>query len=175
MITYSKLSLAPFFDKDGYSSEYLGMAPTSLIDALVAGDVEAILPVEPIATIALNQGVARELLDDPFSNVITPFPGGVSLIRTEFIKENPEAADAVVRSMNRAIFYIRSNPEDSLVILAKYTGFPVDLLRGANLGNLWQLDEIDKNSVQDLANILSDAELVEGEVNTMNLYYEPIK
>ena len=75
------------------------MAPPSLIEALSTGQVAAIMPAEPIATIALNTGVAKEILNNPLGNVITPFVGGASLLRSDFVKADPKAAAAVVRAI----------------------------------------------------------------------------
>ncbi len=149
------------------------MPPPSLIEALTTEQVDAIFPVEPIASIALNTGVAREILDNPLGNIMTPFTGGASAMRTDFIENNPEAAAAVNRAMNRAVDFIRENDRESREILAQYTGFPVDLLLDGNVGYEWKLDEIDRDAIQALADILINAEVVEQQVNTYGWYYHP--
>ncbi len=172
MLTYARLSLAPYFE-DVDPPILVGMAPPSLIEALATEQVDAIFPIEPIATIALNKGVAREILNNPLGNIMTPFTGGASALRTDFVKENPEAAAAVVRAMNRAVDFIRENDKESRAILAQYTGFPAEVLQSAYLGYIWKLEEINYEAVQSLADILFEAEVVEQRVNTNEWYYRP--
>jgi NitT/TauT family transport system substrate-binding protein len=172
MLTYATLSLAPYFENIEPPT-FVGMSPPSLIEALATEQVDAIFPVEPIVTVALKEGVAKEILDNPLGNVMTPFTGGASALRTEFVKENPKAAAAAVRAMNRAVDFIRENDEESRAILAQYTGSPAELLLDANVGYSWKLEEIDREAVQALADILSDAGVVEQRVDTSDWYYRP--
>lgn len=172
MLTYGTLSLAPYFENTDPPT-LIGMSPPSLIEALATEQLDAIFPVEPIATVALKEGVAKEILDNPLGNVMTPFTGGASALRMEFVKENPKAAAAAARAMNRAVDFIRENNEESRAILAQYTGFPAELLLDANVGYSWKLEEIDREAVQALADILSGAGVVERQVNTNEWYYCP--
>ena len=170
MLTYATLSLAPYFENTDPPT-FVGMAPPSLVEALATAQVDAIFPIEPIVTVALKEGVAKEILDNPLGNVMMPFTGGASALRTGFAEENPEAAAAVVRAMNRAVDFVRGNDEESRAILAQYTGFPAELLQAAGLGYMWKLEEIDRDAVQALAGILSEAGVVERQVNTHEWYY----
>jgi len=171
LIMYSKLSLKSYFDNNN-QPEYIGIAPPSLIEALTTKQVDAILPVEPVASIAINTGVAREILDDPYGKIITPFVGGFSIFNTSFVENKPEIAAAVKRAMDRASQYINENPEKSLVILAKYTGYDSKLLKGMSFGNYWTLELIDKEAVQNMADILYNAGLVTKQIDTSHWYYK---
>jgi ABC-type nitrate/sulfonate/bicarbonate transport system substrate-binding protein len=170
MLTYAELALAPYFE-NWEPPVLIGMAPPSLIEALATEQVDAILPIEPIATIALNEGVAKEILNNPLGNIMTPFTGGASALRTGLVEENPEAAAAIVRAMSRAVDFIRENDEDPRTILAQYTGFPAELLLTADLGYTWKLEEIDRDAVQALADILVEEGVVEQRVDTSRWYY----
>jgi NitT/TauT family transport system substrate-binding protein len=172
MITYADLALATFFD-DVRKPSFVGMVPPALIEALATGRVDGILPIEPIATIALAEGVAKEVLDNPLGNVISPFTGGASALRTGFIEDNPEAAAAVIRAMNRAVDFIRENDKEARRMLAQYTGFSAELLESANIGYIWKLDEIDRDAVKALADILFNAGVVEQRVDTNSWFYRP--
>jgi len=172
MLTYATLSLAPYFE-DVEPPTFVGMAPPSLIGALATEQVDAIFPVEPIVTVALEEGVAKGILDNPLGNVMTPFTGGASALRADFVEENPEATAAIIRAMNRAADFIQKNDEESRMILAQYTGFPAELLQAASLGYIWKLEEIDRDAVQALADILFEAGVVEQQVSTHEWYYRP--
>jgi len=102
---------------------------------------------------------------------MSPFTGGASVLRKKFVDEHPDESAAIIRAMNRAVDYIRENDSESRAILAKYTGFENELLQSSTLGYIWKLDEIDRNAIQRLAEILADAGVVEEEVDTANWYY----
>lgn len=48
---------------------------------------------------------------------------------TPFVEENPEAAVAVLRALDRASRFISENPDDAAVIISKNTRAPVDTVR----------------------------------------------
>jgi NitT/TauT family transport system substrate-binding protein len=174
MLTYADLSLKSYFDGIP-QPEYIGMAPPSLVDALATNQVAAILAAEPIASIALNSGVGRELLDNPFGNVITPFIGGASLLRSDYVESNPSTAAAVVRAMDRAAQYTQNNPSEAVVIFANITNNSVDLMKGTNIGHSWTLKDFDRKAFQDLAEIMYKTGLVSSLVDTSTLYYDVSK
>jgi ABC-type nitrate/sulfonate/bicarbonate transport system substrate-binding protein len=98
--------------------------------------------------------------------------GGFSIFNTSFVENKPEIAAAVKRAMDRASQYINENPEKSLVILAKYTGYDSKLLKGMSFGNYWTLELIDKEAVQNMADILYNAGLVTKQIDTSHWYYK---
>ncbi len=174
MLTYVELSLKSYFDGIA-QPEYIGMAPPSLVEALATNQVSAIIAPDPIATIALNSGVARELLDNPLGNVITPFIGGASLLRSDFVENNPTASAAIVRAMIRADQFIDENPDEAVAIFAKYTNYSADLMAGVNLGQRWTLSNMNKEAFQDLADLLFNAGLISSQVDTSTLYFDDSK
>ena len=170
MLTYANISLAPYFASSKFPT-VIGMQPPSLVEALTSGQVDAIYAVEPIVSVAMQKAGAREIMDNPLGMIMTPFTGGASVLRKDFVKEHPEESAAVVRAMNKAVDFIRKNDSKSRAILAKYTGFESELLQSSTLGYIWKLDEIDRDSIQKLAGILAKAGVVEHDVNTTNWYY----
>ena len=172
MITYCQLALAPYF-VNLTPPTYVGMAPASLIEALTTKQVDAIIVVEPTATVAIRTGVAKEILDNLLGNVITPFVGGATPLRAQLIKDNPKAAAAVVRAMNQAADFIHDRPDEASAILAKYTDFSPDLLKGTQVGSVWKLEEINREAVQALADILFKSGIVPRQIDTKGWYYAP--
>ena len=170
MLTYANTSLAPYFNPSEFPT-IVGMQPPNLVEALTSGQVDAIFAVEPIVSVAIQRVGAREIMNNPLGNIMSPFTGGASVLRNKFVDEHPDESAAIIRAMNRAVDYIRENDSESRAILAKYTGFENELLQSSTLGYIWKLDEIDRNAIQRLAEILADAGVVEEEVDTANWYY----
>ena len=170
MLTYANTSLAPYFNPSEFPT-IVGMQPPNLVEALTSGQVDAIYAVEPIVSVAIQRVGAREIMNNPLGNIMSPFTGGASVLRKKFVDEHPDESAAIIRAMNRAVDYIRENDSESRAILAKYTGFENELLQSSTLGYIWKLDEIDRDAIQRLAEILADAGVVEEEVDTANWYY----
>jgi len=170
MLTYANISLAPYFNPSEFPT-IVGMQPPNLVEALTSGQVDAIYAVEPIVSVAIQRVGAREIMNNPLGNIMSPFTGGASVLRNKFVDEHPDESAAIIRAMNRAVDYIRENDSESRAILAKYTGFENELLQSSTLGYIWKLDEIDRDAIQRLAEILADAGVVEEEVDTANWYY----
>lgn len=170
MLTYANTSLAPYFNPSEFPT-IVGMQPPNLVEALTSGQVDAIFAVEPIVSVAIQRVGAREIMNNPLGNIMSPFTGGASVLRNKFVDEHPDESAAIIRAMNRAVDYIRENDSESRAILAKYTGFENELLQSSTLGYIWKLDEIDRDAIQRLAEILADAGVVEEEVDTANWYY----
>lgn len=170
MFTYANISLAPYFNPSKFPT-IIGMQPPNLVEALTSGQVDAIYAVEPIVSVAIHKAGAREIMNNPLGNIMSPFTGGASVLRKKFVDEHPNESAAIIRAMNRAVDYIRENDSESRAILAKYTGFENELLQSSTLGYIWKLDEIDRDAIQRLAEILANAGVVEEEVDTANWYY----
>lgn len=170
MLTYATLALSRYFEGSKLP-ELIGMPPPSLVEALTTGQLDAIFPVEPIVSVALQEGGARGILDNPLGNIMMPFPGGASALRVGFVEESPQAAAAVVRAMNRAVDFIRKHDTESRAVLAEYTGVPLEVLEPASLGYISKLDEIDRDAIQTFGGILAKAGVIDREVDTTKWYY----
>lgn len=170
METYSKISLDRYFDESEFPT-IVAMQPPNLVEALASKQVDAIYVPEPIVSVAIQKIGAKEILDNPLGNIMSPFTGGASVFSKEFVDKHPKESTAIMRAMEKAIDFIRENESESRDILAKYTGFEAELLQSSTLGYIWKLNEIDIEAIQTLAGILYEAGVVEHQVNTTNWYY----
>jgi NitT/TauT family transport system substrate-binding protein len=170
MDTYSKMSLAPYFDSAHFPT-IVPMQPPNLVEALASGQVDAIYIVEPFLSIAMQKIEVTELLDNPLGNILSPFTGGASVLHKGFADEHPEEAAAIVRAIEKATAYIREHDTEARDILAKYTGYEDGLFQSTIVGYIWNLDEIDKQSIQTLADVFAEAGIVEQQVDTSHWYY----
>jgi NitT/TauT family transport system substrate-binding protein len=67
------------------------------LQALSSGQVDAVLTLEPIRTIGLNQKIAKDLVFAPLNKYIAePVYGGGGVVRVDFANKNPELTSKVI-------------------------------------------------------------------------------
>ena len=89
--------------------------------SLSSGAIDALISLEPVGTIALENGVASVLESSPANkNIASPFCGGAGIISAKFLKERPEAAKKVLKAMKKAVDgYNQKKPPGILVKFLK--------------------------------------------------------
>ncbi|MFB6226336.1 MAG: ATP-binding cassette domain-containing protein [Candidatus Paceibacteria bacterium] len=114
-----------FDDCNLQTSKDLKLKPTPLdkqVKALKSGDIDALMTIEPIPTIALSQNIAEELVSGPVSkNMKGPFYGGAGIISQNFINSYPKTSEKILDIFRKSITYISEHSRDSLQYLTKYT------------------------------------------------------
>lgn len=149
------------------------MEPRFHMNALLSGQVDALLASEPLTSILLEKDEARSILDAPLEKyVMNPFPGAVSVVSTKFLSQNPEAVRNFSRAMNRAVGYLRTNPEECRKIFSKFTGLP-DSTSNPGQARYWKLSEIDAEVLQRFADILLREGFLKKNISIQTLIYRP--
>jgi NitT/TauT family transport system substrate-binding protein len=98
------------------------LAPGLQAQALAAGQVDALLAIEPIGTTARVNGISKEVIHAPVEQFVSdPFYGGAGVLRTSFAKENPQTTEKVLRVFAKSIDEINANPQVAKSHLVKYT------------------------------------------------------
>lgn len=74
------------------------------LQSLESGQVDAVMALEPIATIGVSKGIAKIAVAGlPQKTIVDPFCAGSGIISTKFLKERPVAAAKVLKAMQQAI------------------------------------------------------------------------
>ncbi|MBI2148351.1 ABC transporter substrate-binding protein [Candidatus Woesearchaeota archaeon] len=103
--------------------QVIGIKPALVPNALETKQVDAIFVYEPEANIAINKGFGRVLIGHPVENyLLNPWIGGGVYIKASLIKENPKKKKKIMNAFYKAGQFIKHNPDESKIILAKYTG-----------------------------------------------------
>jgi len=98
------------------------LAPSLQIQALASKQIDALLALEPIATIAKENGVGKELVSAPMEKTIAnPFYPGAGVVTTKFSKENPKTTAKIIEIVRRSIQEINENPDTARLYLKNYT------------------------------------------------------
>ncbi|MDO8626539.1 MAG: ABC transporter substrate-binding protein [Candidatus Magasanikbacteria bacterium] len=140
---------------DPANAELVQMNPELELPALAAGQVDAAIVLEPLASIAVTKGEAEVLASALFHNyVMNDFPNAASVMSRRFAREHTQAAIALREATREVVTYINSHPNEVKDILAKYLPFERDFLEVINLPYFVPESNIDLAAVQKEANLL---------------------
>jgi sulfonate transport system substrate-binding protein len=107
--------------------EFVNLPIQDLGNALVSGDVDAAVPVEPILTKLEQSGSIRTLRDGKgLKNSIVPLTASMAFLAT-----HRPVVDAVLKADRRAAEFIAEHPDDAASVLTAEIRQPVETLRAS--------------------------------------------
>jgi NitT/TauT family transport system substrate-binding protein len=135
--------------------------------ALESEQIDVLFAIEPECSFAVNKGIGKIIYNEPlkhFGKSLT-----ASVFSVSFENKDPEAIERIIKTSDRAIDFIRQNPQESLAILAKYTDYKPELLAGMKMPEYRKSDELDLEAIQEIADKLYAAgelkkELIAGDI-----------
>ncbi len=173
IVVGTKLIMRKFGLKDD-EYEIIQIPPQLQIQALETGQVDALMALEPTGTLARLKGIGKVILTAPNAKyLINPFPGGAAAFATSWAKEHANIAKKIKWATDKAIDFIRENPEDVKKSLPKYTGLSEDVASQTLLCLYWKVEDIDRVSVQKYADILYSEGVLKKKIDTSKFYFEP--
>jgi len=105
------------------------LAVPNQLTSLASGAVDAVLTLEPTATLGEFKGVSKLLVANPMVKYVAdPWCGGAGVITTSFMKEHPAEAKAFIKVMERAIKQVDSNAATS-EYLVSYLKLPSEVAK----------------------------------------------
>ena len=152
------------------------LAPGLQVSTLASGQIDALLSIEPIATVAEKNGLKEAVSDPAFDAIANPFYPGAGIVRSDFTDENPEAVEKFIVAIDRAIDYVNNNPVEAKKYLVKYTPLDDELASIAPLPlvKLYKdFSEEDIKAIEDFHQIFTTHEVIDGEIDTRGMIYKP--
>jgi len=114
--------------------EVIELAPGLQIQALDSYQVDALLTLEPMGTVAKLQGVGKELIDSPMVSFISdPWYGGAYVVNTAYAKENIKETQIIINALGKAAIEIENNPDKYRKYMQQYMGFNEEVSKAVNL------------------------------------------
>ena len=105
------------------------MNPPDMAAALSTGVLDAYFVGEPFAARSLVEGESDVLYY--VEQVAEHFICNLMIVRSDFIKKDPEAVQMLVNAAARSGFWAKNHPDKSIEIASKYWNQPADLVRYA--------------------------------------------
>lgn len=127
------------------------------VQAVVAGNVDATLSLEPVGSVAVASGDATRAMVNPCASVIAdPFYSGVSVLTSKFIRERPKVARRLVAVLDDATRIANAEFDRVRPYFAKYTaikGESVRVVAQPYLRAWTELNDTDVRSYQALVDV----------------------
>ncbi len=129
------------------------MAPPQMLAALSTSSVDACLVWEPFVSQMVTQGWGR--IVSLSSDIWEDHPCCLVVAGEEFLREHPDAVDALVRAHQRATAFLQDHSEEALSLAAEFTGLKVDVVDMA-LSHITYKAEIGVGGLREYAQFLTD-------------------
>jgi len=153
--------------------KWVAITPPNQLPALYSGSIDALHSYEPITTIALENPKVRALATGVFSEVFDHTPVGVSVVSSNFLKNNPNLAKNTVISFNKAFDFNREYVRESRKIAEVKFKLDPNVAEKFIIPYVVRSDEIDRTVFQKWADLLFEMEELEIKVDTSALFYNP--
>ena len=132
---------------------------------LESGNVDAIMAVEPFATLAKDAG-AREIYS-PYAEPIEDLMIAGYFASTDMIEEEPELVDSFVAAMKESQQYAEDNPEEAKEILPEYSEIDPEVIESLNMPRFPQ--EINVESTERIIELSEQTGLIDEVIDVNDL------
>jgi len=157
---------------DPSSVTMLPIAQAQQINALMSGSVDALFVLEPTPTVAEIQGVGRKV-----ENAETYFPNprynALYAVLKNYYRNNKDIVGRIEKAQDKAVDYIRQNPDEARKVLTKYTPYDESIVLKVDPGYALKSDEkIDLAKIQEYADILLSEGDLKSKIDVSKLFSE---
>lgn len=135
---------------------------------LESGNVDAIMAVEPFATLAKDAG-AREIYS-PYAEPIEDLMIAGYFTNTDKIENDPELVEAFITAMKESQQFAEDNPEAAKEILSEYTEIEPEVIEQLNMPRFPQ--EINRESTERIIELSEETGLISEAVDINELIFE---
>lgn len=153
-------------DRD--SMELVEVAFPEMGGQLESGNVDAIMAVEPFATLAKNAG-AQEIYS-PYAEPIEDLMIAGYFTNTDKIENDPELVDSFVAAMKESQQFAEDNPDAAKEILSEYTEIEPEVVEQLNMPRFPQ--EINRESTERIIELSDETGLISESVDIDDLVHE---
>lgn len=160
-----------FLEKNGVNVskiKFIKLAPPHHLGALMRGDIAASHSYDPFKTQFIANGSARALGDSLYGSLNNPSAIGVSVISSDFLKNNPAGARKIALVWNKSIDFIRNNPKKAREILARKLKLKSNVAKDAVWVDATRTDEISIADVKATIATMQQAGVIDKQANLSN-------
>lgn len=155
---------------DPNSVSMQAIAPPQQINALLSGAVDALYALEPIPTIAEEQGVGKKI-ENLEKYLVEPNYNALYAVTRNYYNNNKETVERIIKAQDRAVDFLRNNPVEARQILTKYTPLTATQATQVGFGHpLKSTENIDVAKVQEYADLLFNEGDLKIKVDTSRLF-----
>lgn len=153
---------------DQDSMELVEVAFPEMGGQLESGNVDAIMAVEPFATLAKDAG-AQEVYS-PYAEPIEDLMIAGYFTNTDKIENDPELVESFITAMKESQQFAEDNPDAARGILSEYTEIEPEVVEQLNMPRFPQ--EINRDSTERIIELSEETGLISESVDIDDLVYE---
>jgi len=131
--------------------EIMDIKPSLQLTALSAGQLDAMVASEPTPTLAVANGIGRQL--STLGGLGNDYPVFM-LVNRGFASENPDMVVKFLKAIHRAAGYVQRQPDEAAAILEGVTGLGRTVIRKAMANHHYHV-KLDPNTIESLRTMSS--------------------
>lgn len=140
------------------------------LQALAAGQIDAVLTYEPNATVGKSKDIARILVAAPFATVsVNPYPTGMFAVSRTFAEANPSVMQQLVHAFTDAMNYTNDHQAEARKLLPTFTAIEEETAARVPLSHFEATQSIDTHSLQQFADVLYAEGVLKGKPQVTSL------
>jgi NitT/TauT family transport system substrate-binding protein len=153
---------------------YVELSPPDWQPALLSGRIDAASVMEPQYSQIIADGAAKNLMDGLFAKVMPDVPLSGHWLSARFADNtDKQKLAAFVGAYDRAVDFIRQNPEDAKRAYKNYIPLREDLLPKLQLNKWTKSSEVDPAVIQQFADLLSKNGAIQAPIKAADYVYRP--
>ncbi len=156
---------------DSSEIQFIQLPAGEQLPALAAGSIDALFAYEPTVSVALADGNVRKIFGSVYADQLDHNPIGGGLVNAQFVQDHPREAEKVIRALNRAYDFMRTNEAESREIAMAVFKFNPAVAETVALPYFRHSSAIDKNTVNDFLNLLVTAGELKSKPDLANAFY----
>ena len=155
--TITNVMLSPYLNPDT-DVTIVEVPPPLQMTQLEEGLVDALITLEPFASIAVAQGIGEIAIEAPMSKYVRDyFTLGAAVVTSDFAARRPGQARAAVAALEEALDILEQQESELKGrLLSEYTPVPALVAEMIHTGNPLTAESTDVQAFQDLAHIYFD-------------------
>jgi ABC-type nitrate/sulfonate/bicarbonate transport system substrate-binding protein len=154
--------------------DIVAIAPGQQLDALRAGQCDALVPLEPTGTIAATSSDLRVvewgLIE---KEVMNPLPITAYALARNAVQGKGAEVKRFVAAMNEAVSAIGADPTGTRGFLVPSIGLTAEQAQRCGTGTFVTVEERSKANLQALADLLAREKVIKAPLDVEPLYYQP--
>lgn len=141
------------------------------LQALSAGEIDALYTGDPLVTIAQVKGIGRVLVRGPENQyMFDPMATGVGVLSSRFTKAKPETARRFIAAMNEVTDFMRTNEKEARAVIAKRAKLDAEVADRMDLLHYWKLSETQFPLVQKYLDYLRNEGILKTQIRAEDIY-----
>ena len=155
------------FNIDQNTIRTLELKPNIMLSTMIAGNVDAVYCMDPVATTLLLTGECDILISNPMQYIFpAPTPISGTAVSTKLSNENPKVLRKLIKAIDKSIEYMREPGHENEIsgYIAKFTPIKEEQALQMNTSVYWKFEEIQLERVQAIANKFFDLGIVEKKI-----------